>query len=415
MTHRLLVIAVALTASILHAQDKAALKRISSVFETVEENYKYWPHHSITGENLEGGYAFEHHVWKSEDEPPLYRVESLSFDDHGQAKKQFLFNGSELLFVLDRSEMTPMQEKAATSVVEKRLYFAESSLIRYLEKKGKFPEGKPTDTTALKNKETPVEEVLGAGELYGDLDREAQAIIAKIQQISADDAPSSPAAGSGLVTSGDGWRLIRGSQSRNGQYALAWGMQVKSAPEGDSDESGALSANDPEAEGLTNYVIDLSNGVILGKTNGMHASDKPDSGHYTHEVAWSSANNYMVQVCSGKWATFTASFYEISPADGALSKPIDLLEMAQKSAFSNLEGGDLLKKFDKDDFTTTLHDVKIAQRGSKTVVIVEVAGQIPKSEEDGAYFNLTLTFQLMPDENGGKSQLQCTGTESHYD
>ena len=117
MTHRLLVIAVALTASILHAQDKAALKRISSVFETVEENYKYWPHHSITGENLEGGYAFEHHVWKSEDEPPLYRVESLSFDDHGQAKKQFLFNGSELLFVLDRSEMTPMQPRSASVFV----------------------------------------------------------------------------------------------------------------------------------------------------------------------------------------------------------------------------------------------------------------------------------------------------------
>jgi len=410
-----LLLAVMLTASSLVAQDKAALKRITSVFETVEENYESWPHLSYSASGLEGGYAYENHVWKSEGEPALYRVESLSFDDHGEGKKQFFFQGSELLFVLDRSEMTPMQEKAATSVVEKRQYFADSSLIRYLQKNGKFPEGKPTDTTTLKNKETPVEEVLGADELYGDLEREAQAIMAKIQQISSDDAPSAPAEASVSAISGDGWRLIRGSQSRNGQYALAWGMQGKSVPEGDSDESGTLSANDPEAEGLTNYVIDLSNGAILGKTNGMHASDKPDSGHYTHEVAWSSASNYLVQICSGKWATFSASFYEISPVDGALSEPIDLLEMAKKAAFSNLEGGDLLKKFDKDDFTTTLHDVKIAQRGSKTVVIVEVAGQIPKSEEEGAYFNLTLTFQLMPDENGGKSQLQCTGTESHYD
>lgn len=414
MTHRLLVLAVTLTASILQAQDKAALKRISSAFEAVEENYKYWPHHSITGENLDGGYAFEHHVWKSEDEPPLYRIESVSFDDHGQAKKQFLFEGSELLFVLDRSEMTPMQEKAATSVVEKRQYFADNNLIRYLEKKGKFPEGKPTDTTAIKNKETPVEEVLGAGELYGDLEREAQAIMAKIQQIASDDVASAPAATSGSAISGDGWRLIRGSQSRNGQYALAWGMQGKSVPEGDSDESGALSANDPEAEGLTNYVIDLSNGAILGKTNGMHASDNPDSGHYTHEVAWSSANNYLVQICSGKWATFSASFYEISPDGAGLTGPLNLLELSDIAAFSYLEGGDLLKKFDKDDFATTLHDVKIAQRGSKTVVIVEVAGQIPKSEEEGAYFNLTLTFQLMHDENG-KPKLQCTGSESHYD
>lgn len=413
MNQALLLSVLALTASCLHAQDKAALKRISSVFETVEENYKYWPHHSITGENLEGGYAFEHHVWQSNDEPPLYRVESLSFDDHGQAKKQFFFKGSQLLFVLDRSEMTPMQEKAATSVVEKRLYFAEGSLIRMLEKAGKFPEGKPTDTTSLKNKDTPVEEVLGAGELYGELEREAQAIMVKVNKISSDDAPAAPT--TELSIFGDGWRLIRGSQSRNGQYALAWGIQGKSMPEGETDEDGALSANDPEAEGLTNYAINLKTGVFLGKTNGAHASDKTNSGHYTHEVAWSSASNYFVQICSGKWATFSASFYKISPVDEALSEPIDILEMAKKAAFSNLEGGDILKKFDKDDFTTTLHDVKIAQRGSKTFVVVEVAGQIPKSEEEGAYFNLTLTFQLMPDENGGRSQLQWTGTESHYD
>jgi hypothetical protein len=162
------------------AQDKTALKRISGVFEAIEKNFEYWPHHSITGENLEGGYAFEHHLWQSNDEPPLYRVESLSFDDHGQAKKQYFIQGNELLFVLDRSEMTPMQPKAATSVVEKRLYFAEGALIRMLTKEGKFPAGKATDTATLKNKDLPIDEVEGAGELFGEHDRESQNIIAKI-------------------------------------------------------------------------------------------------------------------------------------------------------------------------------------------------------------------------------------------
>ena len=63
----------------IHSDDK-------SLFEAIEKNFEYWPHHSFTGENLEGGYAFEHHLWQSNDEPPLYRVESLTFDDHGQAK-----------------------------------------------------------------------------------------------------------------------------------------------------------------------------------------------------------------------------------------------------------------------------------------------------------------------------------------
>lgn len=47
------------------AQDKAALKRISAVFESIEQNYESWPCHSYSAQGLEGGFAFEHHVWKS--------------------------------------------------------------------------------------------------------------------------------------------------------------------------------------------------------------------------------------------------------------------------------------------------------------------------------------------------------------
>ena len=410
-----LLLAVMLTASSLIAQDKAALERISNVFESVEKNYKYWPHHSFAGENLEGGYAFEHHLWQSIDEPPLYRVESQTFDDHGQAKKQYFIQGNELLFVLDRSEMTPMQENAATSVVEKRLYFAGSGLIRMLKKEGKFASGKATDTSAIKNTNLPIDQVEGAGELYGDLDRESQALIAKIQQIASDDAAPSTTAPAGPATSGDGWRLIRGSQSRDGQFALAWGMQGKSTPEGETGEDGTLSAADPEAEGITNYVVNPGTGAILGKTTGMHASDRPNQGHYTHEVAWSSADTYFAQVCSGKWATFTAAVYQLTPDGAGISAAAELLEPTKKAAFEHLANGDFFKKFDKGDFALTLHDVNIAQRGSSVVVVVEVSGQIPKSDLDGACFDCTITFKLIPDDNGGPPKLQWSGTELHQD
>ncbi|MFO0442571.1 MAG: hypothetical protein ACK5ZM_01455 [bacterium] len=410
-----LFLAVLLTASSLVAQDKAALKRITGLFQTVEENYEAWPHQSYRADGLEGGYAFENHVWKSEDEPPLYRVESLSFDDHGQGKKQFFFHGSELLFVLDRSEMTPMQENAATSVVEKRLYFAGGGLISVLEKTGKVAVGKPTDTTALKNKEIPVDKVEGAGELYGNLDQEAQAIIAKAYQITADDAPAGPAAASGPATSGDGWRLIRGSQSRDGQIVLAWGVKGKSTPEGEPAEDGTLSYDDPEDENLANYAVNLSTGAILGQVVGSHGSDKPNWGHYTNEVAWSAADTYFAQVCSGKWSTYNANLYQVSPDGAGISEAVDLLEPAKKAAFDHLANGDFFKKFDKDAFAFTLHDVNIAQRGAATMVVVEVSGQIPKSEQDGAYFDLTVTFKILSDENGGTPKIQWSGTEQHYD
>jgi hypothetical protein len=401
-----LFLAVLLTASSLVAQDKAALKRITGLFQTVEENYEAWPHQSYRADGLEGGYAFENHVWKSEDEPPLYRVESLSFDDHGQGKKQFFFHGSELLFVLDRSEMTPMQENAATSVVEKRLYFAGGGLIRVLEKTGKFAVGKPTDTTALKNKEIPVDKVEGAGELYGNLDQEAQAIIAKAYQITADDAPAGPAAASGPATSGDGWRLIRGSQSRDGQIVLAWGVKGKSTPEGEPAEDGTLSYDDPEDENLANYAVNLSTGAILGQVVGSHGSDKPNWGHYTNEVAWSAADTYFAQVCSGKWSTYNANLYQVSPDGAGISEAVDLLEPAKKAAFEHLANGDFFKKFEKDAFAFTMHDVNIAQRGAATMVVVEVSGQIPKSEQDGAYFDLTVTFKILSDENRGTPNIQ---------
>ena len=410
-----LLLAVLLTATSLLAQDKAALKRISTVFESVEQNYESWPCLGYSAQGLEGGFSFEHHVWKSEDEPPLYRVESLTYDDHGEGKKQFFIQGDELLFVLDRSEMTPMQEKAATSVVEKRLYFANGSLIRMLTKEGKFAAGKPTDTTALKNKDIPIDEVQGAGELFGELEQEVRAIIAKARQIASDEAPGGGMAGTGAATVGEGWRLIRGSQSRDGRFALAWGMQGKSTPDGEAGEDGALSAADPEAEGITNYAIDLRTGAILGKTTGQHAGDRPDFGHYTHEVAWGSADTAFVQVCSGKWATYTAAVYQLTPDGNGLSEAADLLEPAKKAAFEHLENGGFFKKFDKDAFTVTLHDVNIAQRGASTVVVVEASGQIPKSDQDGAYFDTTITFKLIPDENGGAPKLKWSGTEQHSD
>jgi hypothetical protein len=49
------------------------------------------------------------------------------------------------------------------------------------------------------------------------------------------------------------------------------------------------------------------------------------------------------------------------------------------------------------------------------MVVVEVSGQIPKSEQDGAYFDLTVTFKILSDENGGTPKIQWSGTEQHYD
>ncbi|MFZ4595175.1 MAG: hypothetical protein ACOYOF_13040 [Verrucomicrobiaceae bacterium] len=96
-----------------------------------------------------------------------------------------------------------------------------------------------------------------------------------------------------------------------------------------------------------------------------------------------------------------------------MSKATDVLEPAKKAVYDHLEGSDLFKKFDKDDFAITLHDPRIVYQGGDCVIQVGVIGQIPKSPEDDASFETTVTFKLTSDEDGGAPVLSWSGTERH--
>jgi len=221
----------------LRADDKSALKEISVAFDQIEKDYKDWPHYSYRVENLEGGQSRKEDVWKSEGDSGFIRVESQNFDDHGDLKTQFFFKGADLLFSLDRSESSLMEPKAPTNVTERRYYFSGEKLIRVLEKKGSFPAGKPADTAGLKNREVPPGELENAEETYRTQHEIAAGIIENLRRAEggsggeAADAHAEStepagkgASGTGTIT-GEGWRMIAGSASRDGRYALAWGAE----------------------------------------------------------------------------------------------------------------------------------------------------------------------------------------------
>ena len=170
---------------------------------------------------------------------------------------------------------------------------------------------------------------------------------------------------------------------------------------------------EPETEGLTNYVVNLRSGNVIGKTMGSHFGDKPTYNAYSNDVAWS--GEYFAQVCTGKWATFDANVYQLNGDGAVVSNGTDLLVPAKKAAMDHLDGSDLFKKFDKEDFTITLHDVRIVQHGFHQVIIVEVGGMIPKSEEEGSYFECTVIFKLASGENDGPPVLTLSGTELHHE
>ncbi len=407
------------------ADNKSALKEISVAFDQIEKDYKDWPHYSYQVENMEGGQSRKEDVWKSEGDSGFIRVESQNFDDHGELKTQFFFKGADLLFSLDRSESSPMELKAPTSVTERRYYFAGDKLIRVLEKKGTFPSGKPTNTAGLKNREVPPGELENADETYRTQHEIAAGIIENLRRAEAGssgeaaDAPAqSPepagkgASGTGNIT-GEGWRMIAGSASRDGRYALAWGLKGSTEIQGEAAEDGSLSVTEDEAK-LVNYLVDLQNKSIVGPLKGKHFADKSSLGHSTSETAWSSAATFVAQINSGKWATWDAQVYEMKEGEKAsLSKGTDLLEPVKKAIREFKAGDKAVKKLGFDNFTFALHDTHIAQRGPETVLVVEVNAGIPKSEEEGAFFDVTLTFSLAPDENGGAPALKSLGAEGH--
>jgi hypothetical protein len=216
------------------------------------------------------------------------------------------------------------------------------------------------------------------------------------------------------VLTGDGWRMIAGTNSRDGVYALAWGQEGQSSPQGDVDEDGFLMGNQ-EDEKLVNYVVNVRTRQIIGTLKGKHFGDKSSYNHDKIETAWSSAGMFMAQLNSGKWATYDANVYEIQYTnDGnAVSKATNILEPAKKAVFEHLAGRPQLTKFTQDDFAITLHDPRIVYQGGNSVIQVGVIGQIPKSEEDDSSFEATVTFNLNSDENGGAPVLAWSSTEGH--
>lgn len=415
MRHLILALLCLSISRTLPAQDKAALKAISAVFSEIEDNHESWNNYSTVVQNAAPVLTTIHHLWVSDGEgsEKLSKLETHSLEDHGEQKLQFYFKGDDLVFTLERTENV-LIDPNVTDVIEKRYYFANNQLIRVLKKEGRFPAGKPTDTDALKNQEVPLIEIENASETYVDQHEMTAPIIQKLLRLEDDSTPKPSAVAAGPVLTGDGWRMIAGTNSRDGVYALAWGEKGQSSPQGDVDDEGFLMGNQ-ESEKLVNYVVNVRTKQIVGTLKGKHFGDKSTYNHDSIDTAWSNSGLFVAQLNSGKWATFDANVYEIQYTnDGnALSKATDILEPAKKAVFEHLAGRPQLTKFTQDDFAITLHDPRIVYQGGNSVIQVGVIGQIPKSEEDDSSFEATITFHLNSNENGGAPILAWSSTQGH--
>ncbi len=395
MKTRTLLLAMLAMASFTQAEDKKAIKAIQSIYQKIESGYKDWSTASHSNP------AGEHQVSRSEDETPLWRVKWFSNDDHGPVSETYYLQGDELVFVLRDAEYIPMSNDKKSIHTERRYYFAGGELIHALEKEAAYPQGKPVKLDTLPNKVldlTKLKEEESAGDLYAMALKRAKTLATALETFDPEGTPSVTDRG----TTGLGWRMIEGSASRYKSFILAWGIVGKDQPEGEWEEDGTLTG-DPAAEGLVNYIVNLETGDIIGKTEGAHASDHEMNSLATvsNTTVWAESSEFVAQLVKGRTgdALFGGLYQVIEGA--SVSKGVDILAASTKAA---LKG----KKASADTFVFRLHDVQIATRGEKTVLLVGVDAEGEKEEDS---FDSLVTFQITAGAEGAEPKLTVLNTE----
>ena len=384
-------------ASVAVAQDNSAeIERINADRETTDKSFAEWQTYQFESSSLQDGNLLRYHMARSDEEPALMCLRVENNDDHGRLLATHYFKGDDMEMLIIHTESIANMENAPRVVTETRYYFTQGQLIQAWKKKASFPTDEDPNLDAVEDKQLALDEVPDAGSLYQEtVDRAKQVGLKMLKIISdekGDDAAPAVAAGAGDHRTGDGWRLIQGTESPMYQE-LGIGWHVKGDPELQKDDDGALYYGPEADDKVENVVVNLKTGEIIGRTHGTHGSDKAhfSQAEMTNETVWSGSREFMVQMAQAKhFDTLFAELYHL-PEMQSVSEGTDLVA-AVKSALVSTLTGKMLSNVKSDSYALGLHDVLIARRNTATVLSVGTDVMIPN--EDGPDFTITFKVTL---------------------
>ena len=98
-------------------------------------------------------------------------------------------------------------------------------------------------------------------------------------------------------------KLVGGSLSPNGRYALAWAPVKKDFVWDDYKFENSKDGYwvEPEAEDVVNFIADLTTHRCLGKTTGIHFGTRQRYNHRGCEMAWSPDSLTFIELNTEKW------------------------------------------------------------------------------------------------------------------
>jgi hypothetical protein len=239
------------------------------------------------------------------------------------------------LFLLTRKE-TPLPD-GGMQVEESRKYFGETEegldqLIRELRKSARFKPGEPTDTVHVpnvvvdlskQNKSEGGAEEFGLGEPH-----ELSPALRKIGPPQFFDPFAN------VQGDSDKYRVIHGSASPDGRFAIAMGL-----PPGQSswdalyEDESYFYENGARDYDVPNYVVDLTQRKILGETHGHYFGTKRRYNHQQCILTWALDSLTFVQLWDDKWSSTECVAGKISPGP-KLAGAVDLDEAIGKKTYA---------------------------------------------------------------------------------
>jgi hypothetical protein len=253
---------------------------------------------------------------------------------------------AEPMFVLTRKE-TPLPD-GGTQVEESRKYFGENEhgngqLIRELRKSARFKPGESLDTVHVRNEAVDVAKQSKDERMSDEQLKARSEFFSRPEKIASGlQATGPPEFDPFTKVKGDAekFRVIHGTASPNGRYAIALGLAREEIDWDDFVEKGSPASAPTyyaeDEEDVRNYVVDLASQKILGETGCNFFGTRRRYNHRECTVTWSPDSTVFVQLWSDKWNYEACRAGKIAPGP-KLAGVIDLGKEADKQAFAFLK------------------------------------------------------------------------------
>jgi hypothetical protein len=244
-------------------------------------------------------------------------------------------------FILTRKEAPAADGQ--TQIDESRRYFVGGNVSRELRKSGRFKPGDSLDTVKLPNMTVEPAKPLKDQHAEEERRRAQNEFLSQPEKIAAELRNAGPPQTDPFANvkgDSDKFRVIHGSVSPDGRYAIALGFAGDEINWDnfidDTEVEGKPTYYAESDDGVKNYVIDLTTQKILGQTGCEYFGTRKRYNHRECTLTWSGDSTNFVQLWSDKWADTACVAGQIAPGP-KLGGATDLLKVLEPKTYSFLK------------------------------------------------------------------------------